>query len=166
MVAKECHAFWMTMTNFLSASDAMSSEALGATAGFEAHDELAEALAAMKDPEKLEEFKNSTVKSMNQIANGGKKAEGEKPKYDRSKSKINFFLGSPLGSDGDMETGNATMAALKYIFHGAEVNSPSDFTAAGRAIHNEVFDSELYEKAKLLKYKMIRIDKFGYDPKE
>jgi len=163
---KECHAFWMTMTHFLSASDAMSSETLGATAGFEAHDELAEALAAMKDPAKLEEFKNSTVKSMDQIANGGKKEEGAAPKYDRSKSKINFFLGSPLGSDGDMTQGNKTMAALKYVFHGAYVNSPSDFTAAGRAEHMEVFHEDLYEKAKQLKYKMIRIDRFGYDPKE
>ena len=72
---KECHAFWMTMTHFLSASNAMSSETLGGTAGFEAHDELAEALAAMKDPEKLKEFKESTVKSLDHIANPEKKGE-------------------------------------------------------------------------------------------
>jgi hypothetical protein len=36
----------------------------------------------------------------------------------------------------------------------------------GRKITGGVFDLELYEKAKQLKYKAIRIDKFGYDPKE
>jgi len=162
---KECHAFWMTMTHFLSASNAMSSETLGGTAGFEAHDELAEALAAMKDPEKLKEFKESTVKSLDHIANPEKKGE-EPAKYDRSKSKLNFFLGSPLGSDGDVEAGKRTMDALRYIFHGAEVNSPSDFTAQGRAMTAQVFHDDLYEVAKQLKYKMIRIDRFGYDPKE
>ena len=58
------------------------------------------------------------------------------------------------------------MDALRYIFHGAEVNSPSDFTAQGRATTAQVFHDDLYEVAKQLKYKMIRIDRFGYDPKE
>ena len=124
-------------------------------------------LAAIKDPEKLKEFKNSTVKSLDKIAQGASGHEkGDPYKYDRSKSKLNFFLGSPLGSDGDVAAGHRTMDAMKYLFHGAEVNSPSDFTKEGQLICSQVFDPELYQVAKQLKYKMIRIDKFGYDPKE
>ena len=124
---------------------------------------------AMKDPEALEKFKNSTVTSLAKIANGGEKTDSELaagPEYDRSATSINLFLGSPLGSDGDTKTGAETIAALKYIFHGATVNSPSDFTAAGQKITGSVFDMEKYEEAKQLKYKAIRVDKFGYDPKE
>ena len=88
------------------------------------------------------------------------------PNYDRSKAKINFILGAPLGTDGDQETGKKTMAAVKYVFHGSSVESPSDFTKEGRALIHTIFDPIKYEVAKHLRYKQIRIDKFGYDPKD
>jgi hypothetical protein len=36
--------------------------------------------------------------------------------YDRSKAKINFILGAPLGTDGDQEQGKATIAACADFY--------------------------------------------------
>jgi hypothetical protein len=55
---------------------------------------------------------------------------------------------------------------VKYVFHGSAVQSPSDFTQEGKAIIHAIFDPAKYEAVKQLRYKNIRIDKFGYDPKE
>jgi len=155
----ECQAFWETLTKFLSAYNGPEECAVE---GFAVTDILAEGLNALNDPAKLESFKAGTL---SKIAGQAPITTDEK-QYDRSKAKINFILGAPLGTDGDPETGKRTMAAVKYVFHGADVQSPSDFTKDGKALIHSIFDPAMYEAAKQLRYKNIRIDKFGYDPKD